>query len=44
MVNMVNLNAMDFSLVNKMNEMDNGLKERNEMYYGLKEVKMKCDQ
>ena len=44
MVNMVNLNAMDFSLVNKMNEMDYGLKERNEMYYGLKEVKMKCDQ
>ena len=38
---MVNLNAMD--LVNKMNDMDYGLKQIKEMDYGLKEIKMKCD-
>ena len=27
-----------------MNEMDCGLKKMNEMHYGLKEIKMKCDQ
>ena len=33
---------MQWTLVNKMNEMEHGLKEMN-MDYGLKEIKMKCD-
>ena len=35
---------MRWTLVNKMNEMDYGLKEMNEMDCGLKEINMKCDQ
>ena len=38
---MVNLNVM---VANKMDEIDQGLKEMNEMDYGLKEIKMKCHQ
>ena len=35
---------MRWTLVNKINEMDYGLKEMNEMAYDLKEIKVKCEQ
>ena len=35
---------MRWNLVNKMNETNYALKEINEMDYGLRKIKMKCDQ
>ena len=35
---------MRWTLVNDVNKIDCGLKKMNEMDYGLKEIKMKCDQ